>query len=316
MGKFSNMVVAVALAAPIPLSRPTVTVEAGDSLTLIAARYDLSVADLAGANDLAVDGRLSPGEVLRVPSTAGPSLRPGSTYVVQAGDTLSSVAHRSGLTVAAIAAANNIADPNRIWVGNVLRLPAGGSASPAPAASSSPAAGPGTSGPSTRYLVVGARKHTVTKGETLASLGSQVGRKASTLATANRLSRTASLSPGQSVWVPGSFVCPAASPTFSDDFGVPRPGGRFHEGNDLLDPMGTPVRAPVGGSVVRYPNPLGGNAFQLRGNDGNRYYGAHLSAYGASGDAVGGPTHLHFEIHPDGGSAVDPFSTLVLACRG
>lgn len=329
MGTFGNVVAAAALAAPIPLSRPMVAVESGDSLILIAARYDLSVTDLAGVDDLATDGRVSPGQVLRVPSAASPSLHPGTTYVVQAGDTLRSIAHRSGLSVAAVAAADNIADPNRIWVGDVLHLQTGGSAS---ARSSSAAAPSATTrgGPSTRHLVVGGSKHTVTKGETVASLGGQVGRKASTLATANRLSRTASLSPGQSVWVPGSFVCPVASSTFVDDFGVPHPRGRFHEGNDLMAAAGTPVRAPVGGTVVRYPNPLGGNALQLRGNDGNHYYGAHLSAYGAtgtvergtvigyvgnSGDAVGGPTHLHFEIHPDGGSAVDPFYTVVLACR-
>ncbi len=329
MGKFGNLMVAAALVAPLPLSRPMATVGPGDDLSLIAARYDVSVVALAGANDLGVAARVRPGRALRVPSTRTRSLRPGTTYVVRSGDTLSSLAHRSGLAVAAIAAASGVANPNRIWVGDVLHLPAQGSA-PSRRPTTIATKASNNKPPSASYVVVGGLRHTVTKGETLASLGRRVGRKASTLATANRLSRTASLATGQSVWVPGSFACPVAAPTFSDDFAVPRPGGRFHQGNDLMAPKGTPVRAPVAGTVVRYPNPLGGNAFVLTGNDGNRYYGAHLSAYGAagtvkrgtvigyvgnSGDAAGGPTHLHFEIHPAGGAAVDPFYSLVLACR-
>jgi murein DD-endopeptidase MepM/ murein hydrolase activator NlpD len=117
---------------------------------------------------------------------------------------------------------------------------------------------------------------------------------------------------------------------FSNDFGDPRAGGRQHQGNDILSPRGTPVVAPVSGSVRRHDNGAGGIAFYLDGDDGNQYYGAHLQSYaglngqvdqgtvigyvGNTGDAAGGPTHLHFEIHPGGGSAINPYATLRQYC--
>jgi murein DD-endopeptidase MepM/ murein hydrolase activator NlpD len=130
----------------------------------------------------------------------------------------------------------------------------------------------------------------------------------------------------------GAWICPVQGPrAFSDDFGDPRGGGRRrHEGNDILSPRGTPVVAPVAGSVKHHENGLGGHSFYLEGSDGIEYYGAHLDGYtdnvgsvpagtvvgyvGNSGDARGGPTHLHFEMHPGGGGAVNPYPTLRAYC--
>ncbi len=126
------------------------------------------------------------------------------------------------------------------------------------------------------------------------------------------------------------WVCPVAGPhAFSNDYGAPRGGGRSHEGNDILAPRGTPVVANVSGVVEQHDNGLGGHAYFLSGNDGNSYYGAHLDSYGASGqvsagtvigtvgdsgDAQGGPTHLHFEIHPGGNGNINPYPTLTRYC--
>jgi len=130
----------------------------------------------------------------------------------------------------------------------------------------------------------------------------------------------------------GPWVCPVqGGATFTNDWGFPRSGGRSHQGNDLFAPRGTPVVASVAGSYRRSSNGLGGISYYLQGNDGNSYYGTHMDGYGSigpgpvaqgavlgfvgnSGNARGTSPHLHFEIHPGGGGAVNPFPTVSRAC--
>jgi peptidoglycan LD-endopeptidase LytH len=127
----------------------------------------------------------------------------------------------------------------------------------------------------------------------------------------------------------GSWICPVAGPSaFGDTFGAPRPGGRRHEGVDMMSPYGTPVVAVVSGFADMRQTSLGGNSISLAGDDGNRYFYAHLSSWEgssrnvAAGEVVGyvghtGDTtanHLHFEIHPGGGAAVDPYPTVRQHC--
>ncbi len=118
-----------------------------------------------------------------------------------------------------------------------------------------------------------------------------------------------------------AIVCPMNGSAYGDSWGAPRSGGRSHEGVDMLAPMGTPIYAVVSGTVNFKQNRLGGNAASLSGDNGNRYYYAHFAGYegvsrrvtqgevigynGDTGNATGTP-HLHFEIHPGGGLAVNP----------
>src|SRR5205085_10904218 len=128
----------------------------------------------------------------------------------------------------------------------------------------------------------------------------------------------------------GPWVCPVQGRhSFSDDYGQPRPGGRSHQGNDILAPRGTPVVANVSGTFSQNYSGRGGTSYFLEGDDGREYFGAHLESYsgasghvaigtvigyvGNTGDAAGGPTHLHFEIHV-GGSPIDPYPTLKQYC--
>jgi murein DD-endopeptidase MepM/ murein hydrolase activator NlpD len=125
-------------------------------------------------------------------------------------------------------------------------------------------------------------------------------------------------------------VCPVQGPhSFSNDYGMARPGGRSHQGNDILAPRGTPIVMNVSGVMSRHQAGLGGRSYYIQGDDGRRYFGTHLDGYsdatgrlpagtvigyvGNDGDARGGPTHLHFEMHV-GGSPVNPYQTLSQYC--
>lgn len=131
----------------------------------------------------------------------------------------------------------------------------------------------------------------------------------------------------------GSFhdaiICPVlGGSAFGDTWGAPRSGGRRHQGVDMLAPTGTPLQAVAAGEVVHRTNELGGITLSLVGDNGNRYYYAHLSGYagepgrvetgqvigyvGDSGNAAGTP-HLHFEIRPGGGVPVNPYPSVLAA---
>ena len=174
-------------------------------------------------------------------------------------------------------------------------------------------------------------------GDTLAHVAAQQGVSLETLAAANGLTAPYDLIAGnrlflsvQNATAPSPLAaCPVPGAGFVNDFGYPRSGGRFHDGVDLFAPIGAPVLAPVAGRVQHLSGPIGGHQFILRGDDGHRYAGSHLSAFGAggrvaagtvigyvgdSGNAVGARPHLHFEIRPGGGPSVNPFAALDAAC--
>lgn len=122
--------------------------------------------------------------------------------------------------------------------------------------------------------------------------------------------------------------CPVRGrPEFRHDFGVVN--GEYHRGIDLYAYRGTPVLAPVDGTVEHLEGSVGGRQFVLHGDDGRTYIGSHLErlgaegrvlagdvvgAVGTSGNAVGSSPHLHFEVHEDG-EPIDPFPLLDEHCR-
>jgi len=120
------------------------TVVPGDTLSAISQRLGVSLAALAATNGIQIENVIVVGERLKIPATGGGSTTPYSAasytspsqiaaYVVRPGDTLSAIGARYGVSLAALAAANNIGQMSLIVVGQRLTIPSGGAAVPATA---------------------------------------------------------------------------------------------------------------------------------------------------------------------------------------
>lgn len=110
----------------IPTSTPststvTYTVRPGDTLYRIAGTYGTTVSAIVAANNIVNPDLIYPGQVLVIPSTTTPTTQ--IRYVVVPGDTLYRIALRYDTTVSAIVLANNIANPDLIYPGQVLIIP-------------------------------------------------------------------------------------------------------------------------------------------------------------------------------------------------
>ena len=132
------------------------------------------------------------------------------------------------------------------------------------------------------------------------------------------------------VFMDRGILCPVrGSAAFGDTWGAPRSGGRRHEGVDMMAATGTPLVAVASGRLRQSNFSLGGISAHIYANNGNTYFYAHLSAWegpprmvqqgevigyvGDTGNASGTP-HLHFEIRPNGGRAVNPYPAVRAAC--
>lgn len=106
-----------------PSAEPGVhIVRRGETLRSIANAYGTTVDAIARANGIVNPNYIWVGQRLTIPGGASPSSG-GQTYVVQPGDSLSSIAVRFGTTAWAIAYANNLPNVNIIYVGQTLRIP-------------------------------------------------------------------------------------------------------------------------------------------------------------------------------------------------
>lgn len=115
---------APAPAKPAPAPKPagrTYTVQAGETLSGIAAKLGVPTSAISGYRS-GNPNLIYPGEVLKINGGNAAHKPAARTYTVRAGDNLSAIAARYGTTYQALAAKNNIANPNLIYPGQVLKI--------------------------------------------------------------------------------------------------------------------------------------------------------------------------------------------------
>ena len=207
---------------PSPTATPvTHTVQAGDTLGEIATRYGVPISVIARLNNLSSVHEIDVGQVLLIPSptptpTATPTatdLPPSNTpepatptataapgqYIVQAGDTLDSIATAHNTTVAAIVQLNSIDNPSLIYPGQVLQVPGASSQVEQPAATNTATAAPSpTPLPTARPTT-----YTVQSGDTLFQIAQRFGVSVVELAALNNIVDYNSITAGDTLTIPG-----------------------------------------------------------------------------------------------------------------
>ncbi|MEK1319027.1 LysM peptidoglycan-binding domain-containing protein [Limosilactobacillus fermentum] len=197
------------------------TVQSGDTLSGIAVEYNTTTATLTSLNNLSNPNLIYVGQRLLVKSastaaassatstatstasaTSTSSTTSATTYTVKSGDTLSSIAISHNTTTAALTSLNSLANPNLIYVGQVLKL-----ANTTTASTSSTSSAASTSSSAMTY--------TVKSGDTLSSIASSYNTTTSTLTSLNNLSNPNLIYVGQVLKVAGSSTSVSTSTSSS-----------------------------------------------------------------------------------------------------
>ena len=202
-------------------STATHKVQAGESLTAIARKYNVTLQALAAENDLSVTDGVFIGQTLKLPNgaqavttsastTPKPTPKPES-YTVRAGDNLTSVAAANGLSVGQLASYNNLANDAHIRVGQRLWLVAG-KVTPQPARQTQP------STPARQSSSSSTATHKVQAGESLTAIARKYNVTLQALAAENDLSVTDGVFIGQTLKLPNgaqAVTSSASAPTQS-----------------------------------------------------------------------------------------------------
>ncbi|MBG6224687.1 LysM repeat protein [Arthrobacter sp. CAN_A2] len=202
-------------AAPAPTAGSTYVVKPGDTLGAIASRHGVSLQSVLTANRLSMNSIIYPGQKLDLggkapastpaPAPVKPAPAPapsGGTYVVKSGDTLGAIASRSGVALDSLLTANGLSRSSIIYPGQKLKLTGSLTPQSTPPKTQAPAPAPApTSG-----------SYVVKSGDTLGAIASRNGVGLSSLLTANRMSMTTVIYPGQKLTIPGKGATPAPAP--------------------------------------------------------------------------------------------------------
>ncbi|MDT0196314.1 LysM peptidoglycan-binding domain-containing protein [Arthrobacter sp. AB6] len=197
----------------------------GDTISAIAGKFGLNTAEILKLNNLQPNTIIYPGQKIKLsgsaaapaapaPAPAAPAAASGATYTVKAGDTLGAIAARHNVGLADVFAWNNLNMRSIIYPGQKIKV-GGGEAAAAPAAAPASAGLASTSAPAAPVPAAPAPapasgSYTVKAGDTLSAIATRHGVKLSELLSANRLSMTSVIYPGNKLAIPGGSAQPAA----------------------------------------------------------------------------------------------------------
>jgi LysM repeat protein len=200
------------------------TIARGDTISAIAGKYGLNTGEVLKMNNLQPNTIIYPGQKIKLtgsaaspaaPAPAAPAAAPSApassagSYTVKSGDTLGAIASRHNVSLSEIFSWNGLNMRSIIYPGQKVRVgsgeaaatpapqPAAAAAAPAPAAPA-PAAAPGGS-------------YTIKAGHTQSAIATRPAVKLSDNLSANQLSMTTVIYPGNKLVIPGASIQPASS---------------------------------------------------------------------------------------------------------
>ena len=227
----TSLKAAVIPAASVPATLPSAlrpaqsavpaeyTIARGDTISAVAGRYGLDTYGVLKLNNLQANTIIYPGQKIKLtgstaapaPATKAPATSTsvtsksggGSVYVVKSGDTLSAIAARHGVGLSEVFKLNGLGMGSIIYPGQKIKVGGGSStqapSTPATAAPSAPA--PASSG-----------SYTIKSGDTLSGIAARNGVRLADVLSANRLTISSIIYPGQKLVIPGaSTIAPASS---------------------------------------------------------------------------------------------------------
>ncbi|MCZ9883884.1 lytic transglycosylase domain-containing protein [Arthrobacter sp. B2a2-09] len=224
----ANVIPASAVAATIPAAMQpmapatpaTYTIVRGDTISGIAARYGLNTNTVLQLNGLSANTIIYPGQQIKLsgsgtaPSAPAPAPSPApspssssaASYTVKSGDTLSGIAARHGVALSDVFTWNGLNGGSIIYPGQKIKVGPGTNA-PAPSAPA-PAPAPAPAAPA----LANTGSYTIKSGDTLGGIASRIGVSLSSLLSANKLSMSTIIYPGQKLAIPGASAAPAPAP--------------------------------------------------------------------------------------------------------